>query len=244
MKNRSQIKESRIYYSIGIISLILLPVFCLLYINRQLELRKQRFIEVNWWDESLEEFWKNEYSFSKFPKRNYTNIYISDNNNNNKQNFLFAQQEVKKLISTQDTTIGIHFHFDKNATYSSFIKVIEICKIEKAKIYVVHDSDVWVFNYRTILKTEIPHIKPNETEIRLPILCGTSDHYYSREIGNPYSAEEQARIYREEKYGKLIFVFSYIKKYWVSCLLFIVMTFLSIKRLFNHSTMTVRKGSH
>jgi hypothetical protein len=244
MKNVSQFKESRIYYSTGMISLILLPVFCLLNINEQLELKKQRFIEVNWWDESLGEFWKNEYSFSKFPRRNYTNINISDNKNENTQNLLLAKQEIKKLISTQDTSIGIHFHFDMNATYSSFIKVIEICKNEKAKIYVVDDNDVWVYNYKTILKTEIPHIKVNEKDIPLPMLCGTSDHDYPREIVNLYSAEEQARIYREEKYGKLIFVFSYIKKYWVSCLLFIVMTVLSIKRLLNYSTMTVRKGSH
>jgi hypothetical protein len=244
MKNVSQFKGSRIYYSTGIISLFLLPVICLLYINKQLELKKQRYIAVNWWDESLGEFWMNEYSFSKFPRRNYTNINISDNKNENTQNLLLAKQEIKRLISTQDTSIGLHFHFDRNATYSSFIKVIEICENEKAKIYVVHDNDVWVFNYKTIIKTEIPYIKPNEKEIPPPILCGTSDHSYPREIVNPYSAEEQARIYREEKYGKLIFAFSYIKKYWVSCLLFIVMTVLSIKRLFNYSTMTVRKGSH
>jgi hypothetical protein len=152
----------RLYYAAGSISLVLLPLLCVLYlVCYRHAFDRARVIEITWWNENLAYDLAGDHPLKK---RIYTDINLTDNDDENKVKLDFARLAIRQLIATNDTVRGIHFHFDDNSKYWVFIRALDICAIEKAKFYVAKDNDMWVFNF-------IP--KPIPTEKAHYFFCGT-----------------------------------------------------------------------
>lgn len=215
MQIRNNRHRKRLFYPAGLISLILLPTLCIFYLYKHKAFEKPRAIEINWWAEEWGKFSMEEYSFKIYPKRNFIDINITSNNLENKIKLDFARLEIRNLISTQDTTKGVHFHFDEQSKYWTFIRAIDICKIEKANVFVAKENDLWIFNF-------VPRPKPKAEEITA-IMCGTGRMNYS--------IEKSQEAVAKEKQEKINYVFGLAKQFWLSGLLFILMTMLTIIKL-------------
>ncbi len=170
------------FYSSGMISLVLMPFLCLWYFNKQKVFEIPRVMEVNWYSKLGSSYFLEAYSeeFAQLihPKRKYTEINLTGDKMKDQQNLEFAQVKIKILASTNDTINGVHFHFSRFSKFSTLIRALEICKIEKVKFYVPRDNDIWIFNYT-------PHLKPKD-EFLYPMDCGTFQihHQFSKSM-NP-----------------------------------------------------------
>ena len=215
MQIRINRHRQRLFYSTGLISLILLPILCIFYLNKHKAFEKQRVVEVNWWTEEWAKRSMEEYPYEIYPKRNFIDINITGNDLENKIKLDFARLQIRKLISSQDTTKGVHFHFDEHSKFWTLIRAIDICKIEKAKMFVLKDNDLWIFIFE-------PRPKPIVEEIKEIMYCGNGRMNYIVE-------KSQVEVTNE----KINYVYGIAKQFWLSLLLFILMTILTIKKLFD-----------
>jgi hypothetical protein len=204
-------RSRRIYYPAGIISLILLPTLCLWYLNRNHAFDKYGVIEVAWCSPPS----NNPYIFSidNLPNKNYTDINLTGNDKDDKLKFNYAQLQIRELVKSQDTSTGVHVHFSDYSKYWTLIRAFDICKIENAKIYINYENDMWILNP----KSENPNEKKQKS-----FACGLS-------MDNVIvvKSDEQIELERKE------FITDTAKTYFASGLLFIFMTWQTIKRLYS-----------
>lgn len=215
MQIRNSRPKKRFFYPAGLISLILLPALCIFYLYKHKAFEKPRVIEINWWTEEWGKLSMQEYSYEIHPQRNFIDINITGNDKENKIKLDFAHLEIRKLIATQDTTTGVHFYFDEQSKYWTFIRAIDICKIEKAKVFVLKDNDLWIFNFA-------PRPKLKMEDIGF-VMCGTGSMNYNYEK----SPEEIAK----EKQKKINYVIGLAKQFWLAEILFALMIILAIKKI-------------
>lgn len=50
------------------------------------------------------------------------------------------------MIAAHDTVKGVHFHFNKETKYWSFVRAIDICNMENANRYIANGNNIWVAN--------------------------------------------------------------------------------------------------
>ncbi len=159
-------KNSRrnLYYPIGLISLILLPITCFWYLNDIRAFKKERILTIVMSNKYWEEITFKEYGFRIHPKRDYIEINLTGIEKDDNKRLDFAELEIREFVKTQDTIKGIRFHFNDSAKYWTLIRAIDICIYEGANIFNLNDNDMWVFN--------MP--KPKQTDIILHdcLLCG------------------------------------------------------------------------
>lgn len=143
---RKQLYRQRIYYPVGLISIILLPTFFIWYLNRNIAFENLRTLEIVWWSPNLHI--NNSFLFPKesHPERNYTEVNITGIDYEDKIELIKAQILIRELISSKSTSTGVHFHFEDESKYWTLIKVLDICKIEKATFYIPYENDIWVMN--------------------------------------------------------------------------------------------------
>lgn len=80
------------------------------------------------------------------PKRNYTEILISGNLQDDHTKLDFAQIRIREIVAAKDSVSGLHFHFTDSAAYGSFVKAIDFLQVEGAKTYYTYDRDIWFFD--------------------------------------------------------------------------------------------------
>jgi hypothetical protein len=210
MKMRGQKKKH--YYPIGLISLILLPTFCIWYLYNCKAFKKTRVMEINWGSN-----FKNELiPFDVHPEREFVDFHITGNDKANKIILDSSQIEIRKLISTKDSTKGVHFIFNNDSKYWALIKAMDICFIENARCFVPKGNDLWVFNY-----TSKPRIKMDH----LLMSCGGTGPM--RCVPYIESNEEIAEMIKEKRK----YIFETVKSYFYSLLLFIIMIYLAVKQI-------------
>lgn len=207
----------KIYYFPGLISLVLLPLLCCIYVQNEFQKRNYRLIEVNWWNPSWKENMpKGLYPFEIYPTRNYLTINLSTENLEKGKQLATFQQNLKKLILTKDTTNGLHVIFSKWSTYGDFIAILNILQKEKAIIYVLKDNDVWVFNF-------YPRQIDSPTA-NVPELCGTGKIRYQEVL--PF-VQENNFISRLQISG-LVSELKLLIKVWPVLVLFGVLVVLTL----------------
>ncbi|UOK42154.1 MULTISPECIES: hypothetical protein [Flavobacterium] len=136
-------KHSRkIFYSPGLISIILLPIMCILFLKSRDAFTQYGSITLATWDGKI--FYNEITTFlnsKKFTKVTLTGDYDSD-----KIKLINSKKEIQRLISTKDSINGIQFHFDEKSKYWSYVKVVEILQDENAQFYVPYKNDIWFTN--------------------------------------------------------------------------------------------------
>jgi hypothetical protein len=203
-------QRKRFYYSAGMISLLVLPILMGLYLQNNKLFKKQHALEIVWWKNHWGEF-EIKPDFDKRPDRNYLEFHLTTDDKENKIKLDYSQLEVRKLIAKNDTLNGVHFAFDDDANYWTFIRALDICKRENAKTYIIVDNDIWLFNCAP---------KPVVKETVLPLMhCGTGPMNCCP-IYNELATDDDNEIS----------IVDSIKPYWLSIALFIMLLFLGVKK--------------
>lgn len=116
-------------------------------------------IKTTWADANA--FKKNKkWSKSPFgmtlPGRHYEEITFTGENRLDKIKLDFAHIRVKEILRRKDTLHGLHFRFEQDAEYWTFIKSIDILKFEGARHFWPVDREIWFFYLRpTLTRTDV-----------------------------------------------------------------------------------------
>lgn len=196
--------NKKIYYSAGLISIILLPIFCLIYLKSIDAFTQYGSIDLYTWDGKEDSIITK--GLSKFlNSKKYTIVTLTGNINSDETKLNIAQKNIQKLISSKDTINGIRFHFDQKSQYWAFVKVLDILQVENAKFYVPYKNDIWFTNPREPKK-----------KIRT-FVCGTRS-------STIYIDKTESKI----KWQEIIIV---LKKYYLPIITYILMIFFTFKRI-------------
>ncbi len=195
----------KIYYVPGLISLIFLPILCY-YFQFTKSPKEQRILEVTMWNPRDTVEYPQFGNPLKFVNDKFIKIKLNGEASD-KIKLEFTQLVIRDLVKQDFSTEGIELIFDQNANYSSLIKIYNLCEIEGALRYCHFKNKFWVFKHP--LTKKMASITP---------ICGTS-------------AFQSNKFTTTEKDSELIeFLVSNKIMALVSCTLFLVLSFLSIRR--------------
>jgi hypothetical protein len=143
-----RIRRKKIYYIPGMISLILLMPFFVRQSKREIKSKSLYAIKTTWADANAfkrNKKWSSGLFGMTLPKRRYEEFVFTGENQLDKIKLDFAHIRVREITQQKDSICGIHFKFDRNAEYWTFIKTLDILKFEKAKHFWPVDHDIWFF---------------------------------------------------------------------------------------------------
>ena len=136
------IKQKKIYYIPGIISLTILPILFYFYNDKYQKASNQTVIQLFVWDPNLPKKYPGIFTDEYPPKRKYEEIFLTGDNTSDKIKLDFSQIRVREILTQNDSINGVHFYFGENAQYRKFIKALDIFKMEQAKNYMVYENDI------------------------------------------------------------------------------------------------------
>lgn len=201
----------KLYYPVGLLSLAILPMLCMWKLNSYHVFDDLRVLDVTW-SPKPEEIDSSLYPIYRTPNRMYIDINLTGNTEEDNIKLNFAQLEIRNIKATHNTIKGIHFHFSSEAKYSSFVRAINICKIENANQYIASRNNIWVAN------TILPHDAKQEFPLSGCIV------YSIIEIKKESTTSE-----------KIESIALIIKPHLPSIAIFVIMILLTIKQVYNLS---------
>ncbi len=143
-------KRKKIYYIPGIISLTILPFLFIHFADKELKANSIAVIPIVLTDTNLPKKFPEvfkDYKETFPPKRNYTDIVLTGNLKDDGIKLEFAQIKIRKILSANDPINGVHFQFGNSSQYWTFVKAIDILRIEGAKTYMLLDKDLWFYHF-------------------------------------------------------------------------------------------------
>lgn len=147
------IPRRKLYYPTGLLSLALLPMLCMWTLKKYHVFDDLRVLVITW-PERFKGADSSFYPIYKTPDRVYLDINLTGNSEEDNIKLDFAQLEIRSMIATHNTIKGVHFHFSKEAKYRSFVRTINICKIENANQYIASGNNIWVLNTISLQNAE------------------------------------------------------------------------------------------
>ncbi|MFZ4796236.1 MAG: hypothetical protein ACOYMA_02010 [Bacteroidia bacterium] len=209
--------HKKLYYTSGLISLLLLPILCVLYLQKTKVFEPEYAIELNMWYPEQAKSWREYgYDYDVHPNRNFINIYLTGNEKEDRIKLDFVQLQLRDLVKSKETISGVHIILGNNSKYWTLIEIINISMKERARRFTYIGNDFWFFNYfpKPVVKKEVER----------GWLCGTRDANY---LGNLEEQEKQNQILKELKETPKTLITLYISL----SVLFLVMCGIEIKRL-------------
>ncbi|RYF12070.1 MAG: hypothetical protein EOO42_20570 [Flavobacteriales bacterium] len=191
---RTRPKFSKLYFP-GLISLLLLPVICVIYISYSL--LPQYFITDIQWESSAglqkyrdnnrEDFTSISVDRYIYQHRRFNKLTITGNAEKNKAVFEKAKSLIGQLISKKDTLNGVSIAFGTKANYADVVNAISICYENEHPNFPFRliDDQLLTYYYKPQIKETVPHIIiPNI------IMCGTGMYEYGvySNSGNLYKS--------------------------------------------------------
>lgn len=143
--------KKKSWYIPGIISLIILPLLFFHFTKRYYRTLNINAIQIYWPDYDLIE--RNPDFFKSYrghypPERDYRIIELTGHKETDKTKLNSAQIKIRELLAASDTSKGVHFIFGKESEYWSFIKAVDICRVEMAETYMPYENNLWLYTYR------------------------------------------------------------------------------------------------
>ena len=137
----------------------MLPILCILYLKNIDAFTNYGSMDIQIWDGKEDNIGTK--GITKFlNSKKYTVVNLTGDNNSDKEKLNIAEKNVRKLILSNDTISGIKFHFGEKSEYWTFIRVLDILSIEKAKFYVPYKNDIWFTNPKPRkINKNLKHIK-------------------------------------------------------------------------------------
>jgi hypothetical protein len=133
----------KIKYSAGMISLILLPIVCLSWLNYHKAFERKSFIDIAFYSPEWNRNLSKELQFEFPPKRDYTVINLEGNNKNDKISLQYAHILLNQWKIVKDTIQGINFHFGNKAKYWTFIEAINVLKAVDLDTYMPYKNNLY-----------------------------------------------------------------------------------------------------
>ncbi|KUJ61814.1 hypothetical protein AR687_11395 [Flavobacteriaceae bacterium CRH] len=134
-------KRKRIFYVPGMISLIFIPLFCLVHFYKTDVFKVYRLINVGLPapdNNIFEELHIG--NLRKYKIFNYNSNEFEEGKKLDKLRF-----SLRKLKNENDTINGVKIHLGKKMTYGVYVQVLNIFADEGIEIYIPHKDDFWVF---------------------------------------------------------------------------------------------------
>ena len=160
MIKRSESK--RIFYSSGMISLVLIPALCFWYISENFKIEKLYAINTIFVNKQNVSNDTNKMRIPIPPEREFKTYILNGKKFSNVQVFKKIEKDISKLSNVCDTVHGIHIHFAKKATYAEFIRVIDFCRSNSIDGCIPYKSDIYVVIPNSIPIIKFPHSKYTE----------------------------------------------------------------------------------
>ena len=187
-------KRKKIFYVPGMISLILIPLFCFYHFYKVDAFKVYGGIELGM-------PYENDFEKYKVPtlrKYKLFNFKASESDGNKQLNEM--KLYLKKLVVNKDTVNGIKIHLGKKTYYETFIRIIDIITEENAPTWIINDNDIYILGSSNTYK----EVKDNHKHYTMN--CGTGD------------IMEKQRLWLEENEKKeenRNFQFSFFKQKWI-----------------------------
>lgn len=204
-------KRKKIYYSAGLISIIVLPVLCLINIKNNDAFKNSNSIGFqSMGGQEDTELFKSYTAFLNTKK--FKTVALTGNNFSDSIKLEEAQNDIKELVKSKDSVAGIKFHFGQKSKYWAFIRVLDILYVEQCYTFFVYKDDIWATNPRPI------KIDKNAEPLRI-FTCGSggSDPDFEEDIWGPI-------------WQKTIEIG---KKYYLPIIAYILMLFFTFRRIIN-----------
>lgn len=133
-----------ITYTPGLISLLLLPAFCLMFLYQHKAFNKLTALDIAYISPDWNRGMPKAYQFRFPPERSYIDVNFSGNALSDQSLLEFARIEIKSLIRAKNKTLGIHFHFGSKAKYQTFVSAIDMCYAEDDISWIPYQDDMYV----------------------------------------------------------------------------------------------------
>ena|SRR6218665_1828477 len=184
-------KRKKIFYVPGMISLVFIPLICMVYFYKTDAFVNKGCIGVWFPSDSLatQKFLSLERKYKVYDF-NSSEIEESTNLNN-------LQSELRKLNRENDTIKGIQIHLGNKMNYQVYVRILDILLIEGMPNYLQYNNDFFVLM--------IPKPKPDKSLKKFKVfVCGSG----SLNVGaNDWLKEEQE--------ARRKYVLSLVRKYWI-----------------------------
>lgn len=195
------------YYAPGMISLVFLPIICIIHLFRTDSFTNYGSLDLTMWDGKKDQVNYDLLPFlksKKFEAVNFTGNYDSD-----LKKLKEAQLNIRDIISAEDSARGIKFHFGPKAQYQTFVSTINVFAVENAPFYVPYKNDIWFCNPR----------KPKNTSVRA--------HDFGGGLFGCYAAPQEPAIFESLAANAK----SIVTKFWLPILVYLLMVFLALRKL-------------
>ena len=149
--------KSKIYYSAGFISIILLPILCVLNSKNNEAFTNCCSMDIQIWDGKEDDLGNK--GLTKFlNSKKYTTVNLNGDNCADLKKIDKAAIEIKEITLSKDSIRGVKFHFGPNSDYATFIRVLDVLAIQKPGFYVPYKDDIFVANPK-LKKTNFKKLK-------------------------------------------------------------------------------------
>jgi len=145
-------KQRKIYYVPGMISLIFLPILCVWYLNEHKNI--ERCFEVSYAQKYNKEAESHRFDTTMLAlpeyKRQYIEVLINNIDVENNNAFVIIQSKLNEVLRNKNKQLGIHIVFSDDSKYDSYIRTIDIIESSfKAHsafhTYCPYSNNIWVF---------------------------------------------------------------------------------------------------
>ncbi|MBB4804336.1 hypothetical protein HNP37_004423 [Flavobacterium nitrogenifigens] len=182
-------KRKKIFYVPGMISLVLIPLFCLFYFYQS-----GAFKVYGSLDYSVP--YKEDFEKHKVGElRKYKSFYFNDQKSKEEQNLRELRFFTRDLVKRYDSVNGAKIYFGPKMDYDTFVSVLDIMTEENMPFWAQFSNELYAFAFA----------KPDPNKKR-PFVCGTSA-----------ATLRYTRLMEEENRKKELRIFqkAFLKQQWL-----------------------------
>ena len=127
--------HKKLYYTSGLISLLLLPILCVLYLQKQGAFNPIFSIEYR------EIFHDGVISLRTKENRKYKTYYLSGDEVSDTKILKLVHEKIHELVTKKDAKSGVLVRFSNKSNFSSFIEILNICYKENIQLYEFYNDE-------------------------------------------------------------------------------------------------------
>ena len=156
-------RRKKIFYVPGMISLIFIPLLCLVYFYRTDSFTVYGSLDYVLLDE------KSFFEYKVSSLRRYKKFDLNGSKSKEQKNLNELQLFLRNLVKEKDTINGAKVHFGSKTSYDVLVSVIDILNVEKVPTWGPYKDDIYILG--SLNKPKIDKSKITKTRMN----CGTSE---------------------------------------------------------------------
>lgn len=205
--------HKKLYYASGLISLLLLPILCVLYVQKQGAFNPIFSIEYR------EIFHDGFISLRTKENKAYKTYCLSGDEVSDTKILKLVHEKIHELVTKKDAKSGVLVRFSNKSNFSSLIEVLNICYKENIQLYEFYNDEFKLyyssFNYDELI---------NKDQSSNYKICGTA-RISQRMLSEEAEKENQILQQLKETPQRLIIFYTLLS------ILFLLMCGFEIKKI-------------